>query len=210
MNESLRALAAIGGEALGSDVPDAELPQFLKGALCVQLAELLSLKNGFYAFESALHVFPVGTVGTDIDLAAWNSEDLWKGEFDGMAVDCVFFGEDIFGSQFCVHHDEVCTFDPETGDIEVLASSVYDWADIVREDYPTLTGHPLAREWQLLNGPLSKGDRLIPKTPFVCGGEFTVDNLYAIEAAEGMRFRASIARQIRDLPDGSAIRLDVR
>jgi hypothetical protein len=43
--------------------------------------------------------------------------------------------------------------------------------------------------------------------PFVLGGEFVLDNMYMADAVEGMRFRADIARQIKDLPDGAEIKL---
>jgi hypothetical protein len=47
--------------------------------------------------------------------------------------------------------------------------------------------------------------RLIPKQPFVVGGDFKLDNLSAIEAERGMLLRANLATQIRDLPDGTKI-----
>lgn len=51
--------------------------------------------------------------------------------------------------------------------------------------------------------------RLVPKTPFVLGGGYNLDNLYALEASESMRYRGSIATQLRDLPDGAAVQLRV-
>jgi hypothetical protein len=41
------------------------------------------------------------------------------------------------------------------------------------------------------------------------GGEFAVENLYAADALELMRFRGLLARQIRDLPDGAHVTLKV-
>lgn len=37
------------------------------------------------------------------------------------------------------------------------------------------------------------------------GGELTPENLSIIDAARGMRSRANLAVQIRDLPDGAAV-----
>jgi hypothetical protein len=51
--------------------------------------------------------------------------------------------------------------------------------------------------------------RLVPKIPFVCGGRYEVNNLYPLNEVKGRQFRASIARQIRDLPDGSQVILDI-
>jgi len=45
--------------------------------------------------------------------------------------------------------------------------------------------------------------------PFVFDGEFSVENLYPIDAVTGMRFRGSIAMQTKDVPDGRQIRLGV-
>jgi hypothetical protein len=39
----------------------------------------------------------------------------------------------------------------------------------------------------------------------VLGGEFAADNLCPLEAAKGMRFRAELATQIRDLPEGASV-----
>ena len=49
----------------------------------------------------------------------------------------------------------------------------------------------------------------MPKMPFVTGGEYAIQNLAAIEASRGMRFRGDLAVQIRDLPDGAQIRYSV-
>jgi hypothetical protein len=47
------------------------------------------------------------------------------------------------------------------------------------------------------------------KVPFVLGGEFVLDNLYLAVAVEGIRSRADIASQIKELPDGAQIRLNI-
>jgi hypothetical protein len=43
----------------------------------------------------------------------------------------------------------------------------------------------------------------------VLGGEFSVENLHAVEAVKGMKYRGSIAVQLRDLPDGTPVKLNV-
>jgi hypothetical protein len=70
-----------------------------------------------------------------------------------------------------------------------------------------MTSWPLAHEWQVRNRALRPFERLIPRQLFVLGGKFAIENLYAADAVEGMRSRAAIAIQIRDLPDGKCIRL---
>jgi len=43
----------------------------------------------------------------------------------------------------------------------------------------------------------------------VLGGGYTLENLHAAEQEELMRFRGSLATQIRDLPDGQRVRLKI-
>ena len=97
------------------------------------------------------------------------------------------------------------TFDPETGGTALIASGLNEWAKILLDDFNVWTGFSVAHDWQTQHGPIPVGSRLLPITPFVLGGEFSPDNLRAIDSTEGMRYRASIAVRIRDLPDGTSI-----
>jgi hypothetical protein len=99
----------------------------------------------------------------------------------------------------------VCSFDPETGERKTLANDLSGWAAAVLQDYETLTAHPLAHTWQKANGPLPAGKRLLPKIPFVIGGAFALENLYAADVVKGMQFRGEVAVQLRDLPDGTEV-----
>jgi hypothetical protein len=86
MGSSLPKLTAIGGPALSSTTPN--LP-----ATLLELAEpvsdgllsLLQRKNGFYAFESALHVFSIQPCSSEISLTEWNAPDLWIDAYQGLA-----------------------------------------------------------------------------------------------------------------------------
>jgi len=136
--------------------------------LAAELSELLEARNGFYAFESALHVFPVEPASTET-LETWNAADGWRAAYGGMAKGLLFFAEDVFGGQFALRGDDVCTFDPETGDLARMATSLEDWAGQVLDRYSVLTGHPLAHDWQIAHSPLEPGKRLVPTVPFVIG-----------------------------------------
>ncbi len=129
----------------------------------------------------------------------------WRADYQELANDGVFFAEDVFGVQFCLVNGAVATFDPETAEKMTIATNLEEWAQRILEDYEELTGHPLAHEWQIRNGPLPRGQRLVPKTPFVLGGQYTIENLFPLDAERAMRSRAAIAIQIRDLPDGTNI-----
>lgn len=176
------------------------------------LAMMLSVKNGFYAFEGALHVRPWISIPINenvVGLQAWNEGTLWRDWFQSETNGLFFFGEDIFGGQFALRGEEVVSFEPETGDIEVIASSLEEWAAEILLNYVRLTGYSVAHSWQLKNGPISVGRRLLPKIPFVLGGEYEDGNLYAVDAVKGMRYRGELWEQLRSLPDGAQVRLKV-
>ena len=208
MGPHLRKLLSIAGEPLSDAIGSAEAGLQLPEAGS-DLASALALKNGFFAFESALCVFPAGASRLAHDLTAWNEPALWKKDYPLFPQNCLCFGEDIFGIQFCFMDGVIFKFDPETGGFERICATIEDWARLILDDFDYMTGHSLAHDWQMAHGPLAPKHRLVPLTPFVCGGEFSIANLAATEAARGMRARADLARQIHDLPDGTRIRFKV-
>lgn len=90
---AIEQLISISGNALAPR-PD-RMPEFL-GAYVIgaSLFHMLQLKNGFYAFESALHVCPV-TSDSETGLEAWNDDSLWRDEYRDLAEGLLFFAEDI-------------------------------------------------------------------------------------------------------------------
>ena len=72
-----------------------------------------------------------------------------------------------------------------------------------------LSGSLLARLWTINIGELQPGMRLVLKRRFVVGGAYEIDNLYTMQETTAMQFHTAIANQIRDLPDGSEIVLDL-
>jgi hypothetical protein len=192
-----------------SSQPDRERLVQMFGADGSTLGHLLALRNGFYAFDGALHV--LSDIGDELErgVVAWNDRLLWRADYDGMADDAGFFAEDVFGVQFCLRGGAVFTFDPETGRFEMTAKSIDEWFSRIVDDSNTLTGWPIAREWNRIYGPVPRGKRLVPTIPFVLGGELTIANLKPLDAVDGMKFRASIARQIKDLPEGAKVELKV-
>lgn len=210
MTNHIERLASVGGQPIGEEPPEPKKLSLEFGQEhATSLVSLLGIKNGFYAFESALHIYSTKSGGQEHNIIKWNSTELWRNEYGKLTEGCVFFAEDVFGNQFCLKDNSLYVFDAETGELEPFAASLDDWAGKILADYSLWTGHKLAHEWQQLHGPLPIGSRLLPKIPFVMGGDFVVTNLYDVEAAKGMRFRACIATQIHDLPDGSAVTLSI-
>ena len=76
-----------------------------------------------------------------------------------------------------------------------MAGTLDEWAGAILDDYEVLKGYPLAHEWQVANGPIPPGSRLVPAIPFVLGGAFEIENLFLSDAAQGMRLRGELAQQ---------------
>jgi hypothetical protein len=202
-------LLSISSESLASK--PSVFPEFLQAyALGSELFHMLELKNGFYAFEFALHVFPL-TSDPATGLEGWNAGSLWRNEYSDLAEGLLFFAEDILQDQFCLSHKQsgVLRFHAETGQTTAMAESVENWAELIMSNYRIETGWPFVHEWQKKNGPLPLGKRLMPKTPFFLGGEYKIDNLWAGDPLEGMRLKADLAMQTRRLPEGTKVRLHV-
>jgi len=204
---SIERLLSISSDPL-ADCPPAP-PKLLDSyPLGNELFRMLQLKNGFYAFEASLHVFPLSSSDC-MSLEEWNSDSLWRGGYGDLAGGLLFFAEDVFQDQFCLSSQGVLRFNSECGTTSAMASSVEEWANKVLQDYRQETGWPLASEWQKAHGPLALGKRLMPKIPFFLGGAYSLDNLWAGEAVAGMRFKADLALKTKDLPEGSKVRLVV-
>ncbi len=210
MNEALRQLLAISSDPLIENVENSnKWPQEVIG-IDEKLRELLQFKNGFFAFESSLHVFPIGDSQDVMTLERWNDCATWKTEYGFLiSGNLCFFAQDAFGNQFGIDRKGVYLFHSETGELEPMADSIEGWSEKILEDWRGFTGYGLAHEWQVKNRPLQEGERLIPKMPFVVGGKYEVDNLYAGSILDAMRFRGSLAQQIAHLPDGTKIRIKV-
>jgi hypothetical protein len=202
-------LLAISSESLAPK--PSMFPEFLRAyTLGAELFHMLEQKNGFYAFEFALHVFPL-TSSPEAGLEGWNAESLWRNEYQDLADGLLFFAEDALQDQFCLSSKEngVFRFRAETGRTVFMADSIERWAGVILSDSSTETSWPFAHEWQLKNGRLPLGKRLMPKIPFFLGGEFNIENFWAGNPLEGMRFKGDLAMQTRDVPDGAQVRLNV-
>ena len=115
------------------------MPEFLQAyALGLELFHMLQQKNGFYAFEAALHVFPL-TADPGTGLEAWNADSLWRNEYGEIAEGLLFFAEDILQDQFCLSKKEsgVFRFHAETGRTTLMAESLEVWAGAILSNYRT-------------------------------------------------------------------------
>jgi Protein of unknown function DUF2625 len=195
-----RARGPLGAQIeLDFGVPDGPL---------AELADMLTRMNGFFLFNAGVQVFRAGEPGVGPELQSWNQAATWKESYGGLAEGLFCFGQDLFGTQFAVRDGaQVVVFDPETADVEALGASLQDWASWLLEDPDVRGAAGFARSFQDAEGPLQPDQRLVPLQPFVGGGDYDFGNLSVKDAVAAMRIRGPIAQQLRDLPEGSAIRL---
>jgi hypothetical protein len=206
---AIEKLTTISSEAL-RPFPTA-MPNFLGDyPLGPELFALLQLKNGFYGFGTALHVFPIMDAPA-AGLGEWNSESLWRREYKDMTKGLLFFSEDVFQDQFCIGRERegVFRFYSETASVDLVANSIEGWAAAVLASPEEMTGVAFVQQWEAEKGVFPKGKRLLPKTPFFLGGNYSLDNLYAGDPVMGMRFKGDLAVQTRHLPEGSKVKLRI-
>lgn len=184
------------------DQPASDRGSLPDGLLADELHALLVRRNGFFAYDMGLHVLP-SAVSNRLGVQHWNAPATWRHHFDELAHGHWFFAQDVFGVQFSVFDDAIHTWDPETGEASPVANSVEEWCAHVVTDSDYLVGAGIAREWQEANRPIEPNERLRPKMPFVLGGKYEASFLYAIDAVKALDFAASIAHQIKGLPDGT-------
>lgn len=210
MGASLDKLLEISSPSISLDISGEMLPD--RSCLPHEHQELLSIlarKNGFYAFESALHFLSLDTNERSWGLSDWNSDELWKSDYNGLASDIFCFATDIFDNQFSIHKNEIHIFDAETGELRWIASSLEAWAAEVLTNYNELTGWNFARDWQCAHGAMKDRERLYPIKPFVLGGDYDIGNFRSLDSAQIMRNSGNIARQIANMPDGGTVELTI-
>lgn len=119
MPEMIHKLCSLGSPPIVAtlELPAAEKELTLSGSHKSELLDMLKIKNGFYAFESALHVFPFVMENwfENQDLVRWNLPSTWKQLYGEETVSLFAFAEDIFGYQFGSYKGRIVRFDPETG-----------------------------------------------------------------------------------------------
>tara|TARA_B100001093_G_C26697183_1_gene957418 strand:- start:133 stop:765 length:633 start_codon:yes stop_codon:yes gene_type:complete len=207
---NLKKLISIGSSPLGDPyLMKRELPLNRSSTLHKELFEILSIKNGFYAFESALLFRPVLSSHGVLSIDAWNKSSLWRNTYQIPLKEMLFFAEDLFGGQFAICEDEIVSFDPETGEIETIADTFEGFAKEIMSDYDYFTGYSLAAAWQKSNGVIEPGVRLMPKQLFVLGGDFESSNLYKINDIKGMKSRGFFATKLAEVPEGGQVSFEL-
>jgi hypothetical protein len=183
-----------------------ESTQSINPSLVKELTHLLSKRNGFLAFESALNVFSADPKDIVKNIFDWNTRLEEHSAFEKGKL--FLFAEDIFMEQFGITSDGIVRFNLESGDINFHSNSIDEWAGKLLSDYDYEAGWSIAKEWQKINGRLGNGYRLFPKMPFTLGGEYVYSNMLALKGNEALHTLARFYNQIKNLNDGESVKID--
>ena len=170
---------------------------------------VIESKNCGFFYGKSLQMYAFSSLYTFNDIENINS--LLKGEYGIVMNGLVSFAQDLFGNQFCFNKNDasIIFFNAETGERESVASSYIDWINVLDDELEYFTGVNVLRTW--LSDNLFKFDqRLCPKIPFIMGGEFKVNNLYAGTFPEYIKANSNIAKQVYNLPDGTKVKLNIQ
>jgi hypothetical protein len=169
------------------------------------LAELLREQNGFVAFRGGFHLRGACT-GPDWHAlrTAWTGERALCKLFRSIRSTDVPFAEDALGDQFILRDEQVWRLDSETDTLEPTELGLLEFLEATRQDpVEFLRLQPLLA-FDAEGGTLAAGQLLSVYPPFVVEVE-TKRSYRAISAADRLGFLASLAEQIRSLPDGATI-----
>ena len=105
----------------------------------------------------------------------------------------------------------VWRLDTGAGSTELVAASINEFESVLtdprrREELLLLA---VVRAFEAAAGKLSEGQCLGFTTLPVLGGAYWVENRYALSVVEHASFTGDVHRQIRDLPEGAKVRLEI-
>jgi len=165
-------------------------------------------EGGFCALEYALRFYTQTSNPEFHDVVSWNSQTGWKSLFSSIVQDNFWsFAEDVFGNQYIFWKSKVCMFEIETGCMTELCDSFSQWLELIVSSPNYYTGYSIAQQWNQENHsePLTAQYNLSAIIPFVCGGEYSVSNVFRVDSVKNIELKADFARQIYNLPDGAQI-----
>jgi len=169
--------------------------------------EFIKHINGGYFFNKSLLIYGFGDVPKHASFIDMNL--LINSLYNSFVPTAQYWGCDFLGNQFAFFENNICFFNIETGQFEILSRTFKEWLDVIYNDLDYYTGQSLVVAWEKKNKNLDLSERLCPKKPFVIGGEYVVDNLFSLNIESLIEYNCEIAHQIYNLPDGTKIKLKV-
>lgn len=172
------------------------------------LRSVLQTINGFIAFHGGLHIRGICTTPEWHSLdRALNSSDAFHELYLSVEADDIPFAQDCVGDQYLLRGEAVYHLQAETDELSLKADSLGDFFAFIKADpVETLGMHPLLKH---LNdgGQLEPGQLLHAYPPFCSQQASDGVSLRAVPCSELIGLHADFARQIANVPDGSAMQI---
>jgi hypothetical protein len=189
--------------------PPIDDPQILE-RLPDEYRDLLAHTNGYVAYHGGLHVRGACMNPSWHSLrAAWDGESAVSRLWPTVSRDDIPFAEDALGDQFILRKGLVHRLSGETGELESLGVDLVRFDAAVHADpIEYLNLAPLV-SFRADGQELQPGQLLSVYPPYCVSSEDTHRSFAAISTHDRLGFLASLAAQIRTLPDGTAIQFDI-
>ncbi|MGH7627284.1 MAG: hypothetical protein ACREOJ_18455 [Gemmatimonadaceae bacterium] len=190
---------------VGADFDDAAI----LADLPAELSTLLLEDNGLIAFDGGLHIRGACNSPDWHSLrAAWRGPGAFWRSYDTLQPEDIPFAEDCLGDQYLLRKAAVMHLSGETGEISERATSLTEFLnEVVLDPMRALSLEPL-HEFRSGGSRLKPGQLLNVYPPF-CATFEGPRSYRAIPSAEQHAFLGALAKQLRDLPDGTAVEFKV-
>lgn len=167
------------------------------------LVDLLKEINGFILHHGALHIRGASRTPEWHSLrSALRGPAAFHALYENVHASDIPFGQDQLGDQFLLREGRVLRLSAETDEVEPLADSLEDFFSRVREDMQGFLNVNLKQV-------MLPGQLLLASPPFVLQESGTDVSLKPVSAAEVICFHSHLARQIRDVPDGGHLQIQI-
>jgi hypothetical protein len=172
-----------------------------------ELADLLRQTNGFVASRGAFHLRGACTAPTWHSLrAAWRGPTAFAASYRSVRPTDIPFAQDALGNQYLLRERDVWRLSAECDEVEPLAASLAEFLERVSADAVRhLVLGPLVAFWEE-GGTLAPGELLSVYPPLVVKHDAAY-SYRAVSAADRLGALAGFAARVRDLPDGTPVRI---
>ena len=174
------------------------------------LRSLLSQINGFILMGGALHVRGA------CKLPAWHSlEEAWVGKtgfsvsYQAVDPEDVPFAEDALGDQFLLREGVVSRLHAETGVIEHLGKSLFEFLEAVQGDPVSALQLVPFLSFYRDGGRLQPGELLMAYPPYCTSESEAGVSFKAVPAAQRLGFLADFSAKVSKLPEGARISIQL-
>jgi hypothetical protein len=178
--------------------------------LPLEYRDLLARANGYVAYHGGLHVRGACFAPEWHSLrAAWDGDRALHRLFPALAPGDVPFGEDALGDQYVVRAGLVHRLSGESGELVTLGVDLVDFDGAVRADPVGYLNLAPLEAFRAEGGSLRPGELLNVYPPYCFEVGDGRRSFRAVSATEQIAFLASVAAQLRGVPDGSTVRFAI-